>query len=593
MLANDEPSAYSAPVGLVAAVQALHGGSATSIEHRVIAAAPDGILLISADGEIRLANPAVRALTGYEPHELVGQRLERLLPESVRPHHDRWMAQFFQSQRSRAMGSGAQLSLLHRAGHEVQVDIALGMCRAGEQPLAVVFLRDCTEARRMTEALRHQASHDALTGLHNRSQFQAMLELAVAQTSRNGHQCAVLLLDLDDFKRINDAYGHAAGDALLIEVAARLRQALRGADVVARLGGDEFAMLLPDVAEDVVALRVADKVLAALAQPCRIDGHLVEPAGSIGVALCPLHASDAKTLMRYADLAMYAAKSAGRQGAALYQSAMGEVVHARAQIQDRLRHALRHGGLALHYQPLVGVEHRRIESVEALLRWNDPELGQVPPDRFIPVAEASGLILPLGDWVLETACAQAAAWRAAGWPLRVAVNLSPHQFRLKDLPRRVADLLQRHQLPASALELEVTESQAMENPIEAREKLHELARMGVTLALDDFGTGHSSLAQLKGLPVHRLKIDREFVRGVPQDGFDVSLVRGMVALARNLSLGVVAEGVETAVQWGFLRHCGVQEIQGWLVSRAVPASEIDALLVQAQDWNWIQGIEPA
>lgn len=558
----------------------------------MLAAAPDGILLISAQGEILMANPAIQALTGHQPEALVGQSLDVLLPMSVRGHHARWMNHYFQRPHGRAMGSVPSLRLLHREGHEVQVDIALGLCHVRGQPCAVAFLRDTTEARSMADALRYQATHDALTGLFNRNQFMAMLEVAVAQAQRSGRPCAVLLLDLDDFKGINDSHGHAAGDRVLVEVAARLRGALRAGDVIARLGGDEFTVLLSDVLDAAVAQGVASKVLKALSQPCSVDGYELEPGGSLGIAMCPDDAADPMTLLRYADLAMYAAKEAGRQGVALYDRSMGEAMDARARIQERLRHALRRGELELHYQPLVNVTSLRIESVEALLRWNDPELGPIPPDRFIPVAEASGLILPLSEWVLETACAQASAWHAAGWPVRVAVNVSPQQFRLKDLPRRVSDLLSRHQLPATALELEITESQAMSNPLEARETLYALSQMGVTLALDDFGTGHSSLAQLKRLPVHRLKIDREFVRGVPHDDADVALVRGMAALARSLQLQVVAEGVETPTQWSFLRRCGVHEIQGWLIARAMPAAALEALMNQGPDLTWVKDLVP-
>ena len=579
------------PYELVAAAQALLETDRAIIERTIVAAAPDGILLITADGCIRLANPAIQSLTGYSSHELVGKSLDILLPEEIRANHAKWMRHYFQRPRGRAMGSVDSLRVVHRDGHEVQVDIALGVCEASRESCAVVFLRDASEARRMADALRYQATHDALTGLYNRTQFMAMLEVGMTQAARSEGGCAVLLLDLDDFKGINDSYGHAAGDRVLVEVAARLRSALRAGDVIARLGGDEFTVLLANVADTEVAMDVARKVLAAVSMPCQVDGYELEPGGSIGVAMCPQDADDPITLLRYADLAMYAAKEAGRQGVVPFERTMGEAINVRARIQERLRHAMRFDGLELHYQPLVSVEHRRIESVEALLRWTDPELGPVSPDRFIPVAEASGMILALGDWVLETACAQAAAWHAAGWPLRVAVNLSPQQFRLKDLPRRVAELLDRHGLPPTALELEVTESQAMADPVGARETLRALAAMGVTLALDDFGTGHSSLAQLKRLPVHRLKIDREFVRGVPHDDADVALVRGMAALARSLRLSVVAEGVEMPAQWGFLRRCGVDEIQGWLISRAVPAAVIDDMLVRGPDLTWVKDVE--
>lgn len=588
LCAKNESMDGHIPCAVLAAAQALVDNDEAEVERAILAAAPDGILLISEQGEIRLVNPALQGLTGYSPQELLGRSLDVLLPPSVRGHHVHWMAHYFAHPHGRPMGNAPGLCLQHKLGHEVQVDIALAACPTQDGMCAVAFLRDVTEARRLADALRYQATHDALTGLYNRSQFMGMLEVAVAKTSRSGQACAVLLLDLDDFKGVNDSHGHGAGDLVLMEVAARLRATLRAGDVIARLGGDEFGVLLADLTDADMAASVAHKLLHTLVQPCRVDAFEVVPGGSIGISQCPADADDPTTLMRYADLAMYAAKAAGRSGVAAYEHTMGQAIHVRTQVQERLRQALRHGGLALHYQPLVNVAGLRVDSVEALLRWHDPELGPMAPDQFIPVAEASGLILPLSEWVLEQACQQARCWRDAGWPVRVAVNVSPQQFRLKDFAQRVHLLLERHGLAATALELEITESQAMENPLQARQTLHALAEMGVTLALDDFGTGYSSLAQLKRLPVHRLKIDREFVRGVPHDDADVALVRGMAALAHSLQLQVVAEGVEGPAQWTFLRHCGVQDMQGWLFARAMPAAALEEVLGWGSDLTWVK-----
>lgn len=415
-----------------------------------------------------------------------------------------------------------------------------------------------------------------------------LLQVSIAQAARNQNHCAVLLLDLDDFKGVNDTYGHAAGDQVLIEVAARLRRGLRGADVVARLGGDEFTVLLTDVRHPEDALDVANKLLDMLSAPFALAGAQIELGGSIGVALGLDKQSDAMTLLRYADLAMYTAKSGGRSRAVLYEPRMAHENDERSRLLERLRHALHKDLLELHYQPQVTLDGWVVESVEALLRWNDPLLGQVPPDRFIPVAEASGLILPISDWVLEQACRQARQWLDRGLNIRIAINMPHQQFRLKPFAEQLGGLLHKHQLPPSAIELEITESQAMTDPEATLATMKALRGMGVQLSLDDFGTGHSSLSKLKRLPVNRLKIDREFIAGIPHDEADVAMVRGMVALGRSLQMQIVAEGVETTEQMAFLQQCGVHVIQGWLIARALKPADLQELVLQADHLTWVK-----
>ena len=561
------------------------GEGCAELGEAIVAAAPDAVLLVDAQGTIVLANAAVQGLTGHPPQALVGCPLDELLPFGLAGWHRQWVQQFFRHPHSRPMGRVPNLRLRHRDGHEVPVDVALGVCEVAGARCAVVFMRDVTEARRMAEALRHQATHDALTGLVNRAQLHELLRLSVLQAQRGGRRGAVLLVDLDDFKGINDGYGHVAGDRVLIEVARRLRASVRGADVVARLGGDEFVVLLSEVTDGAAAERVAAKLLQALAQPFALDHAEVGLGASVGVALFPDDAADAEALLRCADLAMYTAKEAGRRGVARYAPAMAAALDERVRVHERLQHALRHGGLQLHYQPQLDLSDGRVRTVEALLRWHDPVLGAVPPARCIAVAESSGLIVPLGDWVLEQACRQARGWRAQGAEVRVAVNLSPQQFRLGDLPQRVQGALQRHGLPGAALELEITESQAMADPVQARATLQQLMAQGVQLALDDFGTGLSSLAQLKRLPLHRIKIDREFVRGIPHDATDGAVVRGVARLARLLRLQTVAEGVETQAQRWHLRRHGVDAIQGWLLAPALPGHEVARWFGPTLPWD--------
>lgn len=550
------------------------GEDCAELGQALLAAAPDAVLLVDAQGTIVLANPAVHGLTGHAAADLVGQPLDVLLPPTLAERHRQWVQQFFHHPHSRPMGKVPNLRLRHRDGHEVPVDIALALCEVAGMPCAVVFMRDITEMRRLTEVLRHQATHDALTGLHNRAQLHELLQMTVRQAQRGGRRGAVLLIDLDDFKAVNDGHGHLAGDRVLIEVARRLRASVRGSDVVARLGGDEFVVVLPEAPDPAVAEAVAAKLLQALAQPLALEHAEVGLGASVGVVLFPDDAADAQTLLRYADLAMYAAKEGGRRGVACYQPALAQALDERVRVHERLQHALRHGGLQPHYQPQLDLASDCVTTVEALLRWHDEVLGAVAPPRCIAVAESSGLIVPLGDWVLEHACQQVRQWREQGADVRVAVNLSPQQFRLPDLPQRVLGALQRHGLPAAALELEITETQAMADPAQARAMLHQLIALGLRVALDDFGTGHSSLAQLKRLPLHRIKIDREFVRGLPHDATDDAMVRGLARLARLLRLQTVAEGVETAAQHERLRRHGVDAIQGWVLAPALPAHEV-------------------
>jgi diguanylate cyclase (GGDEF)-like protein/PAS domain S-box-containing protein len=552
------------------------------LERIVFDAAPDGILVVDRQGRILAANPAMARLCGREPSALMGQPLDVLMPMTARSSHHAHLQRFFADPHPRPMGAVASLELRRADGVQVPVDIALGAGEYHGQPCAVAFVRDVTETRRLTERLQHLAAHDPLTGLANRAQLRARLHDALAAAQRSGHTMALLLVDLDDFKRINDVHGHPVGDAVLQGVAERLRGSVRTDDVVARLGGDEFAVLLPRVDGPADALRVADKVLLALqCAPVTVGDLRLEVGGSVGVACGPQDGADIEALLRAADLALYASKAQAAGQPVRYAPAQAHALDERARIHDRLRHALRHGGLSLHYQPQVDVRTSAVSGLEALLRWTDAELGSVPPARFIPVAESTGLMLALGDWVLQEACRQWRVWADHGWRVPIAVNVSAVQLRQEGLAAQVRDVLQRHRMDPACLELELTESVAMADAAHARRVMTELAALGVRLALDDFGTGHSSLAMLRQLPVHRLKIDRSFLQRIPQDSTDVVLVRGVLALARTLGLQVVAEGVETEGQWAFLRRHRCAVYQGWWFAPALAADEVPPLLAKA------------
>lgn len=546
-----------------------------------MSAAPDGILLVDRAGRIVMVNAQMEAISGYSADELCGSSVNIFLPAAMRAAHTQYLESYFHMPSRRPMGMGRDLWIVRKDGSSVPVDIALGHTEV-HGGTAVAFVRDITDMRRMEARMQFEATHDTLTGLINRWQFGQRLEQAIAESARSGQAFALLLLDLDDFKAVNDGYGHAAGDQLLLEVARRLKSVLRAGDALARLGGDEFTVLLPQIHHAQEAGQVAAKLLGALCQPYQMHGFAVDFGASMGVALYPADAQDAQTLMRYADMAMYHAKESGRALCAFYEPCLGLRMAEKLQVHERLKMALAYGGLALHYQPQVDVATGRVEGVEALLRWTDPLLGEVPPGRFIPVAEATGLILSIGAWVLDTACQQIAAWCEAGMPLRVAVNLSVQQLRQTDLVEQIERSLSLHGTRPDLLEIEVTESEAMADPEQARRVLCRLQALGVGIALDDFGTGHSSLAYLKLLPISRIKIDRAFVLPMLETTADATLVQAIIVLAQTLGLRVVAEGVESAEQLCLLTDFRCDAYQGWLFSRAVAPAQVVQLLLQGQ-----------
>ncbi|HEY3059911.1 MAG TPA: EAL domain-containing protein [Chloroflexota bacterium] len=438
--------------------------------------------------------------------------------------------------------------------------------------LVMVHAEDITERKRAEAMLTHQALHDGLTGLPNRHLLSERLQHAVATRADSGDGLALLLLDLDRFKEVNDTLGHNVGDVLLMEVAHKLRTALPEPATVARLGGDEFALLLP-VANQATAVEVARTTLAALAEPIAIEGSLLEVGGSIGIALAPDHGDDPETLLRRADVAMYLAKRTNR-GYAVYT--LDEDVHRPDQLAlvAELRRAIEHGGLELHYQPKVDLRSGRMVGTEALLRWAHPQHGWIAPTHFVALAERTGLITALSHWVLGAALRQQRAWRDAGLVLPVAINLSMHDLHDTALPDLVASMLAEAGLPASALEVEITESTLMHDPERTMMALRRLRDLGVRIAVDDFGTGYSSLAYLKELPIQELKIDRSFVQDVCAGGSDLAIVESIIDLAHKLGLSVVAEGVEDDETRIELARLGCDRAQGFHFGRPVAADQL-------------------
>jgi diguanylate cyclase (GGDEF)-like protein len=439
--------------------------------------------------------------------------------------------------------------------------------------------RDVTETRRLTSQLAYQANHDALTRLPNRTLLQDRLGHALVRAQRSHQQLAVLFIDLDHFKRINDSLGHAAGDSLLRVVAERLQTCVREEDTVARLGGDEFVILLEDLPHGELATRVACQVLQALSPPFRVAGHEFFITSSIGISVFPKDGEDVQTLLKQADTAMYRAKEQGRNTFQFYTAALNVAILARLSLEHDLRYALARAQLRVHYQPQVDLERNQVMGVEALLRWQHPQRGLVLPSEFIPLAEDTGLILPIGEWALRTACAQGKAWQDQGLgPLRVAVNLSARQFLQAELLGLIAETLRESGLPPACLELEITESLLMRDIDGAISTLGALKAMGVQLAIDDFGTGYSSLSYLKRFPLDRLKIDRSFVRDITTGADDAAIALAVIAMAHSMRLQVIAEGVETATQLAVLQSGGCQQMQGFYFGYPLAAQAITKLL---------------
>jgi diguanylate cyclase (GGDEF)-like protein/PAS domain S-box-containing protein len=579
---DEQVLAGLADVVAIAVANARALASVAASEHRVrnvYSAIACGILVQDADGVILHANAVAEEIVGYQLDQMRGRSSAGLWKVV-----DKNGAEQAPTQRrvSRAAATGVAernvtTCLIPPNGQRRWLMLnAVPVTDAEGRVQVVSSFIDITERKRAEDALAHQALHDDLTGLPNRILLHDRLDQTIAAARRDDTPLALLLMDLDHFKEINDTLGHHSGDELLRQVGFRLAAAVRSDDTVARLGGDEFAILLPG-ADLASAQRVAASVLEALQAPVYLDGRALGVSASIGIALRPAHGDDADVLLRRADIAMYVAKR-GATGYATYAPELDMHSPNRLLLMTELRNGIDHDELVLHYQPKVDLRTGEVAGVEALMRWRHPTRGLLAPDHFIPQAEQSGVVCLLSRWLLRAVVRQSRAWTGTGLPLRIAANLSMRDLQEPGLANSIRDLLAEAGVEPDLLQLELTESTLMSDPKRAIEVLTQLRDLGVQVAIDDFGTGYSSLALLKSLPVHTLKIDRSFVRDVATDESDLAIVRATISLAHSLGLRVVAEGVEDAAACRVLAHLGCDEAQGYYFSRPLPIPALDAWL---------------
>jgi len=549
----------------------------------LLESAPDAIVIIERSGEICLANYQAGLLFGYEPGELLGRPIEMLMPARFRGTHAGLRNEFFADPHYRPMAESVELFCLRKDGTEVPVEISLAPIETRDGLVVASAIRDISDRMEAEQRLLKQANFDTLTGLPNRLLAADRLSRALVHAARTQKHVAVMFMDIDRFKNVNDTLGHSVGDDLLKVVADRLGKCVRAEDTVARLGGDEFLIVLPDLNQLSDAEIVAEKILEALRLPCVLGDRELFIGASIGITGYPTDGEDPDILLRNADAAMYRAKEAGRNTSRFFTPEMNIELRKRLEMESHLRYAIRNAELAVVYQPQVGIRSGRIVAVEALLRWQNPVLGAVPPSDFIPLAEETGLINPIGEWVLLQACLAAMQWPGEpDRPVRVAVNVSAIQFRGGGLVEAVSRVLLESGLPACSLELEITERVLLEDVANTSRVLHELKQMGVRLALDDFGKGYSSLSYLKRFPFDTLKIDRAFVSGVTVNPGDAALCKAITAMANSLNLSVIGEGVETAAQWEFLRLHGADVVQGYYISKPVDQQALLDFMALAQ-----------
>ncbi|MET3120428.1 diguanylate cyclase (GGDEF)-like protein/PAS domain S-box-containing protein [Oxalobacteraceae bacterium GrIS 2.11] len=558
----------------------------------LVDSSPDIIYTVNTEGRFTFINGRAEQLLGYQPEEIIGKHYSELVHDE-----DLERARFVFSERriGNRASRNIELRLKHNDSIEKARDVdftvmsisfnSMGMYSEKKGNRHRQFLgtygvaRDITEAKRAEQLILYQAYHDILTDLPNRALFRDRLTLSLIQAKRNKTELAVMFVDLDRFKLVNDTLGHVKGDELLQMVAARLRDRLREGDTLARLGGDEFTLLLPDLHDKSDASRIAEQIVQSLSQPFALGDTQVHVSASVGISTYPGDGDTTDDLICHADIAMYKVKALGKNSYRFYESGMQDVSQQKIALEDRLRLALERGELEMYYQPQINVETGQIVGAESLIRWNHPQRGLLNAGEFMPFAEESGLIMQISDWMLDPVCRDLCEWnKVSALPLRLSLNLSPHYLDRGDFAQKLRMAIQRHGISASQLEVEITENLSIRNQQYATEQLGKLCQLGVSIAIDDFGTGYSSLAYLHRFPVHTIKIDQSFVKEIHDVEGHYPVVLAIISIARGLGLNVIAEGVETDTQASYLAQAGCNTVQGFLYHKALAQNKFLQLL---------------
>jgi len=544
----------------------------------------DGIITISDHGVIESFNASAERLFGYKACEVIGENINTLMPELYRSEHDQYLKNYRTTGQGKILGIGPrEVEAKRKDGSVTPIDLATSEAIIEGKRSFIGIVRDITERKEAAERLTKLATSDFLTGLANRSLFNERLHHAVSLAKRNHSEVAILYIDLDQFKLVNDSLGHAAGDTLLQETAKRLPKCLRESDTVARLGGDEFAVILENINHTTDIIAIAEKIIKKFEASFNINNNEIFSSVSIGISTYPDDASNIDDLLRNADIAMYKAKDSGRNNWMFYSQGMSDSIRKRQELEAPLRRALAKEKFVLFYQPQLDLGSGKIIGAEALIRWNHPEKGLIPPFEFIPILEETGLIGPVGEWVFQTACRQNKQWQEAGLPeIVVAVNLCAHNFKRKEFTSFVTSTLQSIDLDPKYLDIEITEGTIISDTEETLKILHKMKEIGINLSIDDFGTGYSSLSYLKRLPLDTLKIDRSFVDDITSNTDSATIAQSIIALAHSMRMKVTAEGIETKAQLDFLTRCQCDFMQGFYFSKPVPPEEFSRLLAMGE-----------
>lgn len=542
----------------------------------IIESAKDAIIVADFQGSIVQWNQGAQSIFGYSQEEILGLNISTIIPERFKKAHKDGMAAYRETRVPHVIGNTVELTGARKDGSEFLLEMSVGTWETEKGVFFSSILRDITERKMSEEKINNLVYLDPLTGLPNRRLFNDRLDALLRQADERGMNFSLFYMDLDNFKMINDRFGHSIGDLFLKSVTERLQSQISAKDTLSRLGGDEFILLVPNTEYSKAANR-AQEMIAALNEPFHFENEELFTSVSVGISMYPSDGSDSETLIKNADIAMYRAKEEGKNGFQFFTQDMNEVISRKSRLATGLRKGLEQGEFSIHYQPQISLATEEIIGVEALLRWNHPNWGSISPGEFIPIAEETGSITKIGEFVLEEACRQNKAWQDAGLsPFRVAVNISARQFAQKDLTQVVSSVLKKTGLDPHYLELELTET-IIQNAESAIATMQELASLGVHLSIDDFGTGYSSLSYLKLFPIDTLKIDQHFTRNIKEDSKDAALVKTIIRMAHDLELNVIAEGVETQEQLEFLKMEQCNQAQGYYFNRPLPPHEIEAI----------------